>query len=465
MWKKSVLGVCAASTLAACTSSSPKSPTSEPEAPDAVEDSGTPAVDGPTWHQDIAPVVHASCVGCHADGALAFDLTDPEQARALAESMATAVESRAMPPWGQAEDSCTPPHGFQNDIRLSDDELALFRAWADVGAPLGNPDTAADLHVPEPATLADADQTLAPEVPYVTEGLADEFICFVLDPELDDTRWLTGLEVVPGNAEVVHHALVYTDPTGQGARRANDDGWYPCFGSPGFDNTSLVGAWAPGAPPIESPEGSGTRLEAGTGLVVQVHYHPQGDAAAPDQTAIRLRWTDTEPALRSELLLIGNQSSRDEGLRPGPNDRTDNPEFRIPAETAGHTETMVSPLNWWVRGDISVYLVASHMHYIGTDMTIEVTDGADDDSPECLLGTPHYDFEWQRFYTYDAPVSELPTITRNQYLRLTCTYDNTLDHPGTRAAMADAGLDAPVDVYLGDEALDEMCIAVIGAVY
>ena len=463
MWKQILVGACVSSALVACGSSDSKAPADDPE-PGA--DSGTAAVVGPTWHQDVAPVVHDACVGCHADGALAFDLVEPTQAQALAESMASAVESRAMPPWGQAEDDCVPPHGFKDDIRLSDDEIALFRAWADAGAPLGDPDFAAELVAPEPATLADVDQTLMPATPYVTEGLRDEFICFVLDPELDATRWLTGLEVVPGNAEVVHHALVYTDPSGQGARRANDDGWYPCFGSPGFGNTALVGAWAPGSPPIESPEGSGTPLEAGTGLVVQVHYHPRGDAAAPDQTAIRLRWTDTEPALRSELLLIGNQSSRDEGLRSGPNDRTGAPEFRIPAGVSDHTETMSSPLNWWLRRDIQVYLVAAHMHYIGTDMKIEVVDGSTDDDPaECLLGTPHYDFEWQRFYTYDALVSELPHIARDQYIRLTCTYDNTPDHPGTRAAMADADLDAPVDVYLGDETLDEMCIAVVGAVY
>jgi hypothetical protein len=46
-----------------------------------------------------------------------------------------------------------------------------------------------------------------------------------------------------------------------------------------------------------------------------------------------------------------------------------------------------------------------------------------------------------------------------------CTYDNTLENPGVVRALGDAGETDPVDVYLGETTLDEMCLGVFGIVY
>ncbi|WP_146155932.1 hypothetical protein [Enhygromyxa salina] len=40
-----------------------------------------------------------------------------------------------------------------------------------------------------------------------------------------------------------------------------------------------------------------------------------------------------------------------------------------------------------------------------------------------------------------------------------------LGSEGVAAALAEQGLDAPVDVYLGEETLDEMCLGVFGIAY
>ena len=46
-----------------------------------------------------------------------------------------------------------------------------------------------------------------------------------------------------------------------------------------------------------------------------------------------------------------------------------------------------------------------------------------------------------------------------------CTYDNTLDNPYVQRGLAEQGLTAPVDVYLGEETLDEMCLGIFHVVY
>ena len=43
---------------------------------------------------------------------------------------------------------------------------------------------------------------------------------------------------------------------------------------------------------------------------------------------------------------------------------------------------------------------------------------------------------------------------------MTCQYDNTTDNPKVREALTEQGLSEPVDIYLGESTLDEMCLAV-----
>jgi hypothetical protein len=77
---------------------------------------------------------------------------------------------------------------------------------------------------------------------------------------------------------------------------------------------------------------------------------------------------------------------------------------------------------------------------------------------ECLLATPHYDFNWQRGYTYRQPFDALPTLKGGDKLRLRCTYDNSLGNANLVRALAEQRLSSPVDVRLGEETLDEMCL-------
>ncbi|MDP2311581.1 MAG: hypothetical protein Q8P41_01645 [Pseudomonadota bacterium] len=428
------------------------------------------AEDAPTWHADIAPIVQEHCGSCHVAGGVApFALDDYAAAAPMAASMAAAVEAGTMPPWGaETTAECAPRHGFKDDIRLSADEKERLRAWADADAPEGDPSAAAELPAPVELGLTDPTMEVAPALPYVTSGTTDEFRCFSLDPQLTADAWLTGLQVVPGNAEVVHHVLVFADPDGQGANLVGADGTYDCFGGSGLSGGggALLGAWAPGAFPFEAPEGTGIALDAGSRLVMQIHYHPLGEVAEPDSTAVQLRLTETPPGREAVLALLGNASSSIEGLDRGVNDRGARAEFRIPADVPDHVESITYDFPRG-SGTYQIFMAGTHMHYVGTDMLVQVDHAApegDEPATECLVQTPRWDFNWQRGYAYDAPLDEVPVLRGGDTLRLRCTYDNTLDNPGVRTALEDAGLSAPADVYLGESTLDEMCLGVFGIV-
>lgn len=95
-----------------------------------------------TFTRDIAPILQRSCQNCHwAGGGAPMPLTTYQEVRRYASRIKdrTAIRDRmgAMPPWYAERDIGI--HEFVNDPSLSDEDLALIQAWADNGAPEGNP--------------------------------------------------------------------------------------------------------------------------------------------------------------------------------------------------------------------------------------------------------------------------------------------------------------------------------------
>jgi len=418
----------------------------------------TSTVGAPTWHRDIAPIVAGHCTGCHqAGGAAPFALDEPSKAQRYAELMLAAIEEDRMPPWGARETSeCTPPNPWLHDLRLDAEEKQRVAAWVAAGTPEGDP-TMAPPPV-EPVSMAlSAPDGLFEAPAFTTSGDRDQYECLVIDPGLKQDVWVTGSQLIPGDARVVHHALIWVDPSGASEGRAGEDGHYPCFGGVGVAGAQLLWTWAPGQLPMQTPEGVGIKVPAGARLVLSTHYHPVRDEAVTDRSRYALRWTTTRPEYEAGIRLIGNAGTAAKGLLPGPGDRGSAPEFRIPAGASGHTESMKIPLDG--KGYSGrIWAIGTHMHYLGTDMKVEL----EGDDRRCLLQTPAWDFAWQMVYRYDAPLEDLPRFEAGDMFQLRCTYDNTTRNPGVRAMLADLGVEEPVDVTLGEETRDEMCLALVG---
>jgi hypothetical protein len=199
---------------------------------------------------------------------------------------------------------------------------------------------------------------------------------------------------------------------------------------------------------------------------MQVHYHPTGSAQTDAATSLQLRgFHGGIPEYVASTSLVGNARSLKAdgmGLQAGPDDGA-TPEFRIPAGAAAHTESMLFklPAN---LGESRLWVLGTHMHYVGTDMRIAIKRGTAGTEPaeECLLETPKWDFSWQRGYVYDTPIDQAPTVRGGDVLELRCAYDNSMQNPFVQRALTEQGLAAPRDVVLGEETLDEMCLGIFG---
>lgn len=433
-------------------------PTTTEPAPTTGDTSGGGENVRPNWHEDIAPLVTASCQSCHVPGGIApFAMTSYADTKPWAPLMAADVAEGLMPPWHALEtDVCQPPLPYLHDPRLSADQKAMFQEWADLGAPEGDPALAAPLPPPPSLDLADPTKTVTMPSPLTIDKLGnslDFFHCVSLDPGNTAPVYIDGLQVVAGNPQIVHHVLIYVDA---GADSAAWPGGVKknCGGGAGIGSAQLIGGWVPGGMPMVAPAGVSTELPAGARLILNVHYHATGGGPqTDDSTGLALRWTDSPAAWSTFFTLIG---------APGVGESLAGP-LMIPAGEAAHVEEYeyTVPANIPALADVRVWTVLNHMHKVGVDMRIWVESGQTGEET-CLLHTPKWDFNWQRSYQYDAPIDQSFRVRAGDKVRLRCVYNNTMTNPGVVEMLAEAGLDAPVDVGLGEGTLDEMCLTGVG---
>ena len=377
------------------------------------------AASAPTYNKDIAPIFYKNCAGCHRPGEVApFSLLSYQDTAKRAAIIASVTKSRVMPPW-KAE----PGFGeFQDVRRLSDEQIALIQQWASAGAPEGN---AADKPVPPKFTdgwqLGEPDKVVTiPSKFSVPPDGPDIYRCFVISLNAEQSLYVHGLEFRAGNRRVVHHALVFADPFGQGRKLAagSADGGYTCFGGPGFAG-ALVGGWAPGITPRKPTPEYAAALPKGVDLVLQIHYHPSG-APAEDQSSLGLFFGDAPTKGRSVVLLGTNQID----IAPGDGHYVVKASRTLPAEA-------------------ELVGITPHAHYICKDMKVNAY--LPDGSVTPLIWIKDWDFNWQGAYSYANPV-KLPKGTR---IEMEYSYDNSANNPRNPA-------NPPNRVTYGEGTTDEM---------
>jgi hypothetical protein len=454
---RTLIGICVVFGLTACGTDF-QAPMPQPPPPPAPR---------ATWYQDAGPIVSKHCMACHQPGGIApFSLTDYQDASQNAHKMLDQVEAGTMPPFDAREEpDCTPNYGWKDDPRLSQQEIETLTEWVEDGAAEG---TQTNIALPANTDLQGVTQTLTPVVPFASSGDRDQFQCYILDPGITAGAWLTGLQVRPGNAGVVHHAVV-----GEIEAGAAQDALVAAHGiGMPFDCSTIqtpvdivVDIWTPGNDPMQTPAGMAVPITPGAKFVVNIHYHPAGVPHAPDATSLDLRTSSAWPQRMYFIGALGNATAAPD-LLPDPDDRTSTPEFRIPANKPDHVEHMrftFPPLG--TLTDVRIYSVNPHMHLIGTHINSTITraEPTAGQAPSECLANGVWNFDWQRTYYIDQPLDQLPQISTGDVVDIQCHWDNTIENPFEQRALADQGLGAPIDVGLGEgSSVDEMCLEIFG---
>ena len=229
-----------------------------------------------TYANQISRIFQANCNQCHRTGEIGpFVLDDFEEAVGWGDMIVEVIDNGRMPPW-----HADPNHGsFLNDRRLREDEKDMIRKWVADGAPFGN---AADL--PEKQTYVDGwrlprqpDLVLPMQKrPFTVpaDGSVD-YQYFVVDPKFTEDKWVSAVEVIPGNRSVVHHSIVFIRPPN--GKKLPDIGW--------------LGAYVPGQQSIALSASRARFVPAGSKFVFQQHYTPNGTEQT-DITKVGLIFAD-----------------------------------------------------------------------------------------------------------------------------------------------------------------------------
>lgn len=384
-----------------------------------------------TFSRDVAPILQENCQTCHRPGDVApMSLVTYQDARPWAKAVKQAVAARTMPPW-----FADARYGhFANDTSLSEEEIATIVRWVDQGAREGDP---ADL--PAARTfdhggwkLKEPDIVFQYPEPYVVgKEVDDEYRCFALPVPGDSDVWLKGAEYEPGNRAVVHHFLVFIDPTTKSLERdlATPEPGFECgMGSGDGRMLRMVGGWAPGNNPMLSEPGVAQRIPAGSYAVIQMHYHNTTGEDQTDHSRVALH------VAKSDEVIVKDPQVRllsEWNLKIAPGD----PAARHEAQ-------------WTIRSPMTVHSISPHMHFRGKSMTVYAQLPGQEE--QILLSVPRYDFNWQISYRL-AEAFKAPEGTT---FRMVSLHDNSTNNPDNP--------DPTREVNWGEETHNEMAIAFIG---
>jgi Flp pilus assembly protein TadD len=378
-----------------------------------------------TFNRNIAPIIFRVCTPCHRPGeAGPFRLLTYEDAKSHARQIVAATARRYMPPW-------LPEPGefaFADELRLTQEQIALFRAWYEAGTPEGNAkDLPASPKFMEGWQLGKPDVILQATKPFaLPAGGTDVYWNFVFRAPLNETRWIRAVEIRPGNKRQVHHANLLVDRSGSARRDEPMPG--DGFGgmelrieSETFDPDGHFLFWKPGTLVKPEPSTMALRLDAGDDLVLNTHMQPSGK---PEYIQPSVGLYLTEQAATEFPVLLQLECDQQLDIPANAKNFVVSDEFTLPV-------------------DVNLLAIYPHAHYLGKDLLALVRLPSGEE--KTLIHIPRWDLNWQAVYHYARPV-KLPS---GSTIVMRYVYDNSRDNLSNPN-------DPPQRVTAGNRASDEM---------
>ena len=388
-----------------------------------------------TFTKDVAPILQKNCQTCHRPGEAApFLLLTYEQARPWAPSMKRVVQQKIMPPW-----FADPSFGhFSNDRSLTEKEISTIVAWVNAGAPKGDPkDMPAQPNFVEGWGIPKPDVIF--ELPHafpVPESGMIEYQYVILPTGFTEDKWIQAAEARPTDRSVVHHMIAYVREPGSNYFKDQKPGVFFEAPPPKQDEKTdtsalpsdfLVG-YAPGQPAEILRPGQAKLIKAGSDIVLEVHYTPNGKATS-DQARLGLIFAKQTPKERVLTLSAVNGTFK---IPPGdPNYRVD-ATFEVPRE-------------------VKLVGLHPHMHTRGKDFEYRLVFPNGD--TQTILKVPAYNWHWQLWYNLAEPII-LPKGTK---IECTAHFDNSPNNPENP--------DPTKTIIWGQQNWDEMMVGFFNLVF
>src|ERR1041385_2917012 len=254
------------------------------------------AAESPTFNKDVLPILQKNCQSCHRPGQIApMSLLTYKDARPWAKAMKNDVVTRKMPPW-----FADPQYShFRNDRTLAQNDIDIIVSWVESGAAEGDTkDAPAPIQWPERGWQIQPDIIIdLPEFKVPANGILEWTDITIPGPFKKDT-WITSMEILPDNPQVIHHIgvlfrphtpdVVYYKPEFAVIPRDDSGSAFPRHknapprGVAGSAiqrarASSVEASYVPGISAFDYRiYGAGKLVPAGTDIIFSMHYTPDG---------------------------------------------------------------------------------------------------------------------------------------------------------------------------------------------
>lgn len=381
----------------------------------------------PNWSETIAPIFYKNCTSCHhPDGIAPSSYIDYNDVKNHAYTIRYQVVSKLMPPW-----PADPDYRHYADERVLDQkEIEDIKTWVDNGMPSGDLSKAPAKPIySKDSKIGNYD--LKVKIPKYTSTAAasDVYRCFSIPTSLASNKFISAIEIVPGNPKIVHHVLVFQDTTTttDNLDKADPLPGYTNFGGTGSQSSILIAPYVPGSEPVIFPSGTGIKLFKNARIILQIHY-PEGTENEVDSTYVVFRYS-TQASVREVFIApILNQGN----ILNGP--------FFLPKD-----EVKTFYQEQTIPFDATILSVMPHMHLIGKSTKVFSIPPVGDTIP--LVKINNWDFHWQGEYKFQY----LQKISKGSKLKSIVTYDNTINNPNQPS-------NPPKAVTLGESTTNEMIL-------
>ena len=383
---------------------------------DTIGEGGVTPVGNVTTPQvpcDVAAIVADHCTTCHGatptfnapmslvdadDFGAPAPISSTRVVREVAEQRINAEGAARMPPPGTVE-------------ALSADELVTLTSWLRAGAPaavdgceigaaLGDGAGAQPL-LPRPTATG---TVLGPyegwdeggvecypftayqpgggnkDTPFTVGTAVDKYIGFGFSPPWQGTRYVRAFRSVIDNDQVLHHWILFQEPSAQ------DDTAQEILGA--HPGGQMLHGWAPGGSDLYFTPDVGIRMDGDTSYLLEVHYN-SSDPTARDASGLEICVSDQPPQNEAIISWLGSDA--------------------INGTSATGT---CAP-----RASESIHIIAGtpHMHLKGSHMKVTINRAAGNE--EVVHDEP-FSFENQRGYAEDIRLEAGDSITT------TCSYSS-----------------------------------------
>ena len=133
-------------------------------------------------------------------------------------------------------------------------------------------------------------------------GPGEEYVNFTFKAPWTGTVYTRAHKIVLGDAPILHHWLLYVDPSPglDGGVSGNGSGIHP--------SSSLLHAWAPGASPLYFDKDVGMKIDGTVGLTLESHINNQTGAMGEDHNGAEICVTTKVPEHVIDLTWTGTES-------------------------------------------------------------------------------------------------------------------------------------------------------------